>query len=81
MDTPQQIIIDQKREKALNDAKMYMANDWELKEETPEYFLLTRNEASKGTHLLIFLFTFWFTIGIGNLIYHLLSKKKKKIMK
>ena len=34
------------REEAKRDMKMYLANDWQLKEETPEYFLLTRNESS-----------------------------------
>jgi hypothetical protein len=29
----------QKREEAIKDMKMYLANDWSLKEETPEYFL------------------------------------------
>ena len=27
------------REKAMNDVKLYLANDWNLKEETPEFFL------------------------------------------
>ncbi|WP_291909073.1 hypothetical protein [Chitinophaga sp. CB10] len=72
---------EEKREKALQDVKLFIANGWDLKEETPEFFLLTRNEASKGVHFLIFLFTFWFTLGITNLIYHLLSKKKKRILK
>lgn len=69
------------RDEALRDVKMYQANDWNLKEETPEYFLLTRNESSKTGHIVVFLLTFWWTIGIGNLIYHLLSVKKKKIIK
>lgn len=72
--------IDQKREKALADAKMYMANDWELKEETPEYFLLTRNKATFTKHLIIFLFTWW-SAGLVNLLYHFMSKEKKKIVK
>ena len=31
------------REKALAEVKLYQSNDWELAEETPEYFLLKRN--------------------------------------
>lgn len=69
------------REKALEEVKMYQANDWELSEETPEYFLLKRNVASGTGHVLVFLLTFWFTLGIGNLIYWLVSNKKKKIIK
>jgi hypothetical protein len=57
------------REEALKDVKLYLANDWVLKEETPEYFLLTRNEASVSGHFIIAIFTFW-TLGIGNLIYY-----------
>ena len=67
----------QKREEALKDVKLYLANDWELKEETPEFFILKRNEASKTVHIILF-FT---TCLIGNLVYHFLSIKTKKIMK
>ena len=71
----------QAREDALKDVKLYLANDWNLKEETPEYFLLTRNEASTTGHVLIFIFTVLWTFGIGNLIYYFAKKKKKKILK
>ena len=68
------------REEAKRDMKMYLANDWQLKEETPEYFLLTKNEASTGAHILIIIF-FWWTFGIANVIYYLAKNKKKKIIK
>jgi hypothetical protein len=71
----------QARDEALRDVKLYLANDWNLKEETPEYFLLTRNEASTSGHILVALFTFWWTLGIGNLIYYFAKNKKKKIVK
>jgi hypothetical protein len=70
----------QKREEAIKDMKMYLANDWQLKEETPEYFLLTRNTASTGIHILLALF-FWFIAFIPNIIYHYSKKEKKKILK
>jgi hypothetical protein len=54
------------REEAIKDVKLYLANDWNLKEETPEYFLLTRNEA------LAF---------VPNIVYHFAKKKTKKILK
>jgi len=57
---------DEKREKALADVKLYMANDWEVKEETPEYFLLTRKK--KGS-CLIHLLLLCLTAGVGNVIY------------
>lgn len=75
------MVTKQERESAKQEIKMYMANDWTLAEETPEYFLLTRNEATGTGHLLVFLLTFWFTLGIGNLIYHFASNAKKKIIK
>lgn len=69
------------RTEALQQVKMYQANDWDLAEETPEYFLLRRNTASLGGHVLVFILTFWWTLGIGNLVYWLLSNKKKKVIK
>lgn len=69
------------RTEALQQVKMYQANDWDLAEETPEYFLLKRNTASLGGHVLVFILTFWWTLGIGNLVYWLLSNKKKKVIK
>ena len=68
------------RESALKDVKLYMANDWEIKEETPEYFLLKRNTASTGTHILLALF-FWWLLFIPNIIYHINSSKTKRIVK
>jgi hypothetical protein len=69
------------RKEALNQVKMYQANDWELSEETPEYFLLKKNTATVVGHILVFIFTWWFTLGIGNLIYWAISNKTKKIIK
>lgn len=71
----------QNREEAIKDVKLYLANDWKLKEETPEFFLLTRNTSSKTGHFLIFLFFGWWTLGIVNLIYWFLKNEKKKIVK
>ncbi len=69
------------REEALKEVKMYQSNDWDLKEETPEYFLLRRNNATTGGHILVFLLTVWWTLGIGNLVYWLANRKTKKIIK
>ena len=69
------------RDEAYKDVKMYIANDWKLKEETPEFFLLTRNNGSTGGHLIVAFLTFWWTLGIGNLIYYFAKKEKKKILK
>lgn len=60
--------------------KMYQANDWEVDNEMSEYILMRKNTQSAAGHFVVFLFTFW-TFGIGNLIYYLFSRKKKKVFK
>lgn len=70
----------QEREKSLQEVKMYQANDWNLHEETPEYFLLKKNTGTTSGHILVFIFTFW-TLGVGNLIYWAINNKTKKIIK
>lgn len=72
---------DKKRDAALQEVKLYQSNDWELKEETPEYFLLKKNTATVAGHVLVFLFTWWFTFGLGNLFYWAINNKTKKIIK
>lgn len=69
------------REEAKRDMKMYLANDWQLKEETPEYFLLKRNEGSTTAHILIFIFFGWWSFGVANFLYYLAKRKTKKIVK
>ena len=71
----------QARDEAYKDVKMYIANDWKLKEETPEFFLLTRNSGSTTAHVLIFIFFGWWTLGVANLLYYLVKNEKKKILK
>lgn len=68
------------RQDALNQVKMYQANDWEVKEETPEYFLLKKNTATATGHILLLVF-FWWTLGLANLVYWALSNKTKKVVK
>ncbi len=71
---------EEKRDRALQEVKMYLANDWDVKEETPDYFLLKRNKASVWGHLLIILFLWW-SFGIANIIYWRASLESKKVMK
>jgi len=68
------------RKEALNTVKMYQANDWDIKEETPTYFLLSRNKQSLGIHLLLFVL-FWWSLGLVNLAYYFLKKETKKVIK
>ena len=80
----QQKQVDEKklaRDEAYKDVKMYIANDWKLKEETPELFLLTRNNGSTTGHVLIFIFFGWWSFGLANLLYYFLKKETKKILK
>jgi hypothetical protein len=68
------------RNRTLNEVKMYQSNGWDIKEETPEYFLLKRNTGTIGIHIVIFIFTWW-TLGLCNLAYWALSNQTKKIIK
>ena len=63
------------------EVKLWQSNDYDIKEDTPEYVLLERNNATPLGHLVVFFLTVWFTLGIGNLIYYVLSKKTRKVMK
>lgn len=63
------------------DVKLYLANDWDIKEETPEYVVLKRTETTGTGHVLVFLFLGWWTFGLANVIYWLVNRKTKKIMK
>lgn len=69
------------RQTALQEVKMYQSNDWQLSEETPEYFLLKKNTATAGGHILVFILTFWFSLGLGNVVYYFTQNKTKKIIK
>lgn len=68
------------RDQTIAEVKMYQSNDWQLVEETPEYFLLKRNTGTTGMHIVIFLFTWW-SFGLCNLAYWALSNQTKKIVK
>ena len=69
-----------KRELALNKVNMFISNDWDLKEETPEFFLLTRNQQSTFVHILLLMFCVWWSFGIFNVAYYFMKKEKKKII-
>ena len=69
------------REETMREVKMYQSNDWDIKEETPEYFLLTRSESTMTGHVMLLLFTGWWTLGLANIVYYFAKKKTKKIIK
>jgi len=72
---------DKTRNDALLEVRYYMQNYWVLKDETPEYFLLTRTNDRLYGHLWIALALGWWSLFIPNLAYHLLMQKQKKIFK
>lgn len=69
------------RKEQLTEVKMYISNGWDLAEETPEYFVLKRNTSTTSGQILIFLFLGWWSFLIPNVVYYLLGKKTKKIVK
>ena len=73
--------LQDEREEAMKTVKMYQASDWSVKEENEAFILMERNSATTTGHLLILLFFGWWTFGLANLIYYLVSKKTKKIIK
>jgi len=73
--------INQSRVDALRLVWFYMEKNWTLKDETPEYFLLTRTNVTLIGHLIIALLLGWWLIFIPNLIYHMAMQEKKKIYK
>lgn len=73
-------MTNKQRDAALLEVKMYQSNGWDIKEETPEYFLLKRNTQSFGVHILLVVFCWW-TFGIANFLYWLAKNETKKIVK
>ena len=67
------------RAEQLADIKLYISSGWELKDETPEHFLLVKR-AGFWKHFWMFMFTWW-TFGMSNLLLGLVCSKDKKIMK
>jgi len=61
--------------------KMYQANDWEVDSDHETHVLMKRNSESFLKHILVFVLIGWWTFFIGNIVYHYLSVKKKKILK
>ncbi len=71
----------QSREKVLKDIWLLMEKRWILKDETPEYFLLTRRNVSLNGHMIIAVLLGWWLFFIPNLVYHLAMNERKKIFK
>ena len=74
----------------------WLAQGWNIKSETKEYYVVTKNTQKFGIHIFLFFVGLWFTganlmlsgqttsivwIFIPNIAYWLLSKKERKIFK
>jgi len=59
--------------------KLYQSQDYEIGKQTTEYITMEKSPGL-GSHLLIFFLTSWFTLGLGNVIFYFVGKKRKKIM-
>lgn len=68
------------RKEALEQVKYHVASGWEVVAETPQHFFLKRNTATPTGHILVLWF-FWWTLGLGNIIYWLICKQSKTILK
>ena len=74
------MVSKKERDDAKLEVKMWLSNDWELKEETPEYFLLAKERTANGW--LVFLGLCLYIIpGVAYYIWVKTSPSKKKIIK
>lgn len=59
----------------------WLASGWSIKDETPDTYIVKKNEASFLGHFLVFFFFGWWSLGIANFIYWQAKKKVKRIPK
>jgi len=65
----------------LDDIRQHLADGWQIKYASGDFYLLTKNAASFRTLLILTLLLGWWTFFIPNIIYLVLTYKKKKISK
>lgn len=57
-------------ERARQEIEDALATGWRIESEGPDRVVLVdRNFGSLGGHLVVALLTFWWTMGLGNLLY------------
>jgi hypothetical protein len=69
------------RDFILKPIKPYLAKNWNIEEETGEYFTISKNEATFNGHVLVFILFGWWTLLIPNIIYHMKSARRLRIAK
>ncbi|SEW00670.1 zinc ribbon domain-containing protein [Natrinema salifodinae] len=61
-----------------------VAQGWRIEEETPDRIVLVDREfGSLASHVLVALLTFWFTMGLGNVVwaaYNYVSKSRRRVL-
>ncbi|MDF9745097.1 zinc ribbon domain-containing protein [Natrinema salsiterrestre] len=61
-----------------------VAQGWTIEEETPDRVVMVDREfGSILSHVLVALLTFWFTMGVGNLVwgaYNYVSKSRRRVL-
>lgn len=61
-----------------------VAQGWRIEEETPDRVVMVdRAFGSAVSHVLVALLTFWFTMGIGNVVwaaYNYVSKSQRRVL-
>lgn len=57
----------------------YLSNGWRVVRDNGECVVLGTNVHSFLGHFFVFLFTAWFTLGFGNVLYFLMCSRRVKI--
>lgn len=61
-----------------------VAQGWQIEDETPDRVVMVDREVgSVGSHVLVALLTFWFSLGIGNVVwaaYNYVSKSRRRVL-
>jgi len=61
-----------------------VAQGWRIEEETPDRVVMVdRKYGSVGSHILVALLTFWFSLGVGNVVwaaYNYVANSQRRVL-
>ncbi|MFD1564051.1 zinc ribbon domain-containing protein [Haloarchaeobius amylolyticus] len=61
-----------------------VAQGWRIEEETPDRVVMVDREfGSIGSHIVVALLTFWFSLGVGNVVwaaYNYVSNSRRRVL-
>jgi hypothetical protein len=61
-----------RRDRLAREIDDYVVSGWQLKSQNDNMAIMIKRGWGSGPgHLFIFLYTFWWTVGLGNMIYAL----------